>query len=111
MNIAVRKAEKRTDDYIPYIRHVDAETIVLDNRSVMSVLTLEGVAFETNDQDDLNSLHRALNTLYRNIGDERIALWTHVVRREEVGYPQGKFRSDFAATLDEKYRVRMTRSA
>lgn len=109
MNIAFRKAEKSPDDFIPYVRHVDAETVILDNRSVMSVVALEGVAFETEDQDYLNGLHRALNVFYRNIADERITLWTHLVRQQETDYPDGTFRTAFAAQLDAKYRARMTR--
>lgn len=108
VNSGSAKAEKNPGDYIPYMRHADSETVVLDNRSVMRVIAVEGIAFETDDQDNLNGLHRSLNTFYRNIGDERVSLWTHIVRREESEYPQGQFRSTFAASLDAKYRARMT---
>jgi type IV secretion system protein VirB4 len=49
-----------------------------------------------------------LNGTWRNIADDRLALWTHIVRRPVDDYPEGQFRSDFAAELDEKYRARVT---
>lgn len=75
----------------------------------MSVLVLEGVSFETADTLDLNGLHRSLNTLYRNIADERLALWTHVIRRRDNDYPEGHFANRFSDGLNSRYRERMVR--
>src|SRR3546814_17991761 len=55
-----------------------------------------------------NDWHEKLNGTWRNIADDRLALWTHIVRRPVDDYPEGQFRSDFAADLDEKYRARVT---
>ncbi len=73
----------------------------------MVIIALEGVSFETADTLDLNGLHRNLNTLYRNIADERLALWTHVVRRRDNGYPEGQFANPFSERLNARYRKRM----
>src|SRR5690606_20994642 len=73
----------------------------------MVVIALEGVSFETADTLDLNALHRDLNTLYRNIADERLALWAHVIRRRNNEYPDGEFSNAFSRTLNDKYRNRM----
>ena len=37
----------------------------------MTMIGLDGISFETADVRDINALHRDLNTLLRNIGDER----------------------------------------
>ncbi|ACP22481.1 VirB4 type IV secretion protein (plasmid) [Sinorhizobium fredii NGR234] len=103
--IASRELEPET--YIPYVRHVDETTIALDSRALMVVLALEGVSFETADVLDLNALHRDLNTLYRNIADERLSIWTHVIRRRDNDYPDGVFKSPFSTSLDARYRERM----
>lgn len=103
----VRSRELEPETFIPYVRHVDERVIALDSRALMVVITLEGVSFETADTLDLNALHRDLNTLYRNIADERLALWTHVIRRRDNEYPDGEFSNAFSRTLNDKYRSRM----
>src|SRR3546814_10062389 len=45
---------------------------------------------------------------WRNIADDRLAIWTHIVRSAVGDYPEGQFRSKFAAELDGKYRARVT---
>jgi len=103
----LRSRELGPETFIPYVRHVDETTVVLDSRALMTVLVLEGVSFETADVLDLNGLHRSLNTLYRNIADERLALWTHVIRRRDNDYPEGHFANRFFDGLNAKYRERM----
>lgn len=103
----VRSRELEPETFIPYVRHIDERVIALDSRALMVVIALEGVSFETADTLDLNALHRDLNTLYRNIADERLALWTHIIRRRDNEYPDGEFSNAFSRTLNDKYRNRM----
>lgn len=103
----LRSRELGPETFIPYVRHVDESTIALDSRAMMVMIALEGVSFETADALDLNALHRDLNTLYRNIADERLALWTHLIRRRDGDYPVGTFATAFSAALNDKYRERM----
>ena len=103
----LRSRELGPETFIPYVRHVDETIIALDSRALMVTLAIDGVSFETADILDLNALHRDLNTLYRNIADERLALWTHLIRRRENGYPDGAFATPFSETLNARYRARM----
>ncbi|MCG5481879.1 MAG: VirB4 family type IV secretion system protein, partial [Ensifer alkalisoli] len=103
----VRYRELGPETFIPCVRHVDDSTIALDSRALMVMIALEGVSFETADVLDLNALHRDLNTLYRNIADERLALWTHLIRRRDNSYPEGTFTTPFSAAVNDKYRARM----
>ncbi len=103
----VKSRELEPETFIPYTRHVDERIIALDLRAMMVIIALEGVSFETADTLDLNALHRDLNTLYRNVADERLALWTHVIRRRDNEYPGGEFANAFSRTLNAKYRDRM----
>ncbi|EJC84133.1 type IV secretion/conjugal transfer ATPase, VirB4 family [Rhizobium leguminosarum bv. trifolii WSM2297] len=105
----LRSRELGPETFIPYVRHVDETTIALASRALMTMVALEGVSFETADIRDLNGLHRSLNTLYRNIADERLALWTHVVRRRDNAYPEGHFANPFSDGLNTRYRERMVR--
>ncbi|MFS8050455.1 VirB4 family type IV secretion/conjugal transfer ATPase [Rhizobium sp. BR 314] len=103
----IKFRELEPETFIPYVRHVDETVIALDSRALLAVIALDGVSFETIDAIDLNSLQRDLNTLYRNIADERLAIWTHLIRRRDNTYPDGEFTNSFSATLNGKYRARM----
>lgn len=105
----LRSRELGPETFIPYIRHVDEMIIALESRALMTMVALEGISFETADILDLNGLHRSLNTLYRNIADERLSLWTHVLRRRDNAYPEGHFSNRFSQGLNAKYRERMMR--
>ncbi|MEZ2127897.1 MULTISPECIES: VirB4 family type IV secretion/conjugal transfer ATPase [unclassified Sinorhizobium] len=105
----LRSRELGPETFIPYVRHVDDTIIALDSRAIMATLAIEGVSFETADVLDLNGLHRSLNTLYRNIADERLALFTHVIRRRDNAYPEGQFANPFSDRLNARYRERMVR--
>ena len=108
MRKAVLKArEVEPDVYLPYVRHVNETVISLSTRALITSIKLDGVSFETAATDDLNDLHAKLNLTLRNVADDRLALWTHLVRRRSTDYPEGSFRSPFAAALDARYRERL----
>ncbi|CAN7646575.1 VirB4 family type IV secretion/conjugal transfer ATPase [Phenylobacterium sp. LjRoot225] len=105
---AILKRETEPGDLLPYARHVSDYVVALDTRALMICFKLDGASFETADVRDLNDWHAKLNNAWRNLADERLAIWHHVVRREERGYPEGKFESAFARKLDAEYRKRVT---
>jgi type IV secretion system protein VirB4 len=100
-----RETEARGD--LPYARHVTPQVVALDTRAFMACLELEGASFETADIADLNDWHAKLNAAWRNLADDRLAIWHHLVRHEHRGHPAGTFRSAFAADLDRTYRDRL----
>ncbi|MGN6776036.1 VirB4 family type IV secretion/conjugal transfer ATPase [Rhizobium sp.] len=103
----LKSRELEPETFIPYVRHVDETVIALESRALLAMIAVEGVSFETIDPIDLNSLQRDLNTLYRNIADERLAIWTHLIRRRDNTYPDGAFTNPFSAALNGRYRERM----
>ena len=104
---AAKARELEPDIYLPFTRHVTETVISLSTRALITVIKLDGVSFETAATSDLNDLHAKLNLTLRNVADERLALWTHLVRRRSTDYPESEFRSTFAAALDAKYRERL----
>lgn len=93
--------------FLPFARHVNESVIRTDNGELLAVFKLEGLSFQTLDVWQINDWHEKFNIALRMIADERIALHSYVVRRVETGYPDGTFRSAFAANLDAEYRVRL----
>lgn len=100
-----RELDPRTA--LPYARHVTDRIIGLDTQGLMLSFQLDGASFETADVRDLNDWHAKLNGAWRNLANDRLAVWHHLVRREHHGYPEGQFRSAFAADLDARYRARL----
>ena len=92
---------------LPYARHLTARVVQLDSGALMTGFRLAGASFETADVRDLNDAHSKLNGAWRNLACDRLAVWHHLVRREDDGYPTGPFRSAFAQDLDEAYRARI----
>ena len=93
--------------YLPYTRHVTEHVIALSTRALMTTIRLDGVSFETADASDLKDLHSKLNLTLRNIADERLAIWTHLIRRRSTEYASGSFRSTFARDLDRAYGAKL----
>jgi type IV secretion system protein VirB4 len=92
---------------LPYARHVTGEIIGLDTQALMITFELDGASFETADVRDLNDWHAKLNGGWRNLANDHLAVWHHLVRRRHEGYPEGTFRSAFARDLDTRYRARL----
>jgi type IV secretion system protein VirB4 len=92
---------------LPYARHVTERVVALDSQALMLCVQLDGASFETADIADLNDWHAKLNNAWRNLADDRLAVWHHLIRRRHAGYPDGTFRSGFAADLDARYGARL----
>lgn len=101
--------ERSGELYLPMVGHVGPQTILLEDGSVLAMAEVQGVPFELEDHAQRNARLRMLNTLFRNIADDNIALYSHLVRHplEEQGEQERQFRSGFARALDGAYRDRI----
>ncbi|MDN5940208.1 MAG: hypothetical protein L0H83_16300, partial [Salinisphaera sp.] len=100
--------EARLAKHIPYTRLVDAHTVETKDGHLLQVLKLDGVAFETADQDELNHLKDVRNTILRGIASQDISVWHHIVRRHAGAFPAGSFRPGFAADLNRRWAAKVT---
>ena len=92
---------------IPYMAHVSDAVVTTSYGDYVQVFQLAGASFESADDEQLNAWHERLNVLLRNIASPQVALWTHVVRRRELTYPDRGAGEGFAETLQAKYRQRL----
>ncbi len=97
--------ERSGEIYLPYVGHVGPQTVLLEDGSVLAMAQISGVPFELEDHAQRNARLRALNTLFRNIADDNIAIYSHLVRYPSThSAERHRFRSAFAHELDEAYR-------
>ncbi|NVD28011.1 VirB4 family type IV secretion/conjugal transfer ATPase [Parasphingorhabdus flavimaris] len=107
--LKIAQRETTPEKFLPYARHINDQMVALDSGDIMLTFELTGRAFETSDVRDLNDWHTKINGLLRNLHDERLSIWTHLIRMRVDQYPGGAFKSGFAADLDLAYFGRINR--
>lgn len=108
VSLRLMKREPDVRAALPYARHAADGIVVLDSGALMLSLKLDGAPFETVDARDLNDRHIKLNQAWRNLADDRLAVWHHVVRRRIRTVPTTGHVSDFARELSAAYDARLS---
>ncbi|MEH3098728.1 VirB4 family type IV secretion/conjugal transfer ATPase [Sphingomonas adhaesiva] len=101
--------EKPVGAHLPYLRHVDANTIETRDGLLMQVIHLRGLLFETADTDELNYRKRLRDAMLQAIGTSQFALSYHVVRRQVDVSREGRFPDPFSQRLDTAWQARLGR--
>lgn len=101
--------ERPMSSHIPYTRHVSEKVIRLQNGALASVIKLDGLFFQTEDQTRLNARSEARNTMIRALGSSRYSLWSTVIRRQIEPKIGGSFDNAFCAELNARYMERLAR--
>jgi type IV secretion system protein VirB4 len=100
--------ERSGEIYLPYIGHISDNAVLLKDGSVMAIGHVDGIAFELEDPVLRNARCRAFNTLFRNIADDNITVYAHMVRHDDVPPPPPRrFRSDFSGRLGDAFQERV----
>lgn len=73
----------------------------------LQTFRLGGASFESADDADLNNWHERLNVTWRNIASPNLALWVHLVRRQESTQTPQEIGSGFASALAASYEQRL----
>ncbi len=107
VSLARRRREPGARLQLPYARHVSDAVVALDTGALMISFQLDGAAFETADVRDLNDWHIKLNQAWRNLADDRLAIWHHLVRHPVKAPGTTGYRSAFAAQLGAAYDARI----
>ena len=95
--------ERSVSSHIPYSSHVSPNTIVTTQGDFMRIWRVPGISFETAEPEEILRRKDSLNTLFRSISSNNVALWTHNVRRQTSDRLKGVFDNDFCRNLDNKY--------
>ncbi len=101
------RREKSVGDHLPYLSQVDDHTIMTRDGLAMQVIRLDGLPFETIDQDQLDARKVARDTMLQAVASARFALVHHVVRRAVSPDLEGEFADPFSAALDDAWRGRL----
>ena len=100
----VASREKSVSSHVPYLRHVDEQTLRTKDGLFVTSVKLDGFCFQTADQSEINQRLSTRNTLIRAMNDSRFAVYSHIIRREVQPEIGGSFDNPFAAMIDRQYR-------
>ena len=91
--------------YLPYVGHIGPQAVLLETGAVLAMAHVKGLPFELADHAARNARLRLMNTVYRNIADDNVAIYTHLIRHmDETPDAPRQFRARFAEGLDTTYR-------
>ncbi|MFN3228895.1 MAG: VirB4 family type IV secretion/conjugal transfer ATPase [Asticcacaulis sp.] len=103
--------EQKIGERLPYDHLVNGHTLRLRDGGLMQVIYLEGFSFETADTLDLNTLHSLRDNAFRAIGDSRLIVHHHILRRRVSVTPEGTFDDPVTTLIDERWRERLASRA
>ncbi|HET9239206.1 MAG TPA: VirB4 family type IV secretion/conjugal transfer ATPase [Oligoflexus sp.] len=95
--------ERAVAPFVPYSSHISANTLITKDGDLVRIWKLNGISFETSDAEDMLLRKDQLNTLFRSIGSNHVALWTHNVRRQTSDRLLSTFDNNFCRDFDQKY--------
>ncbi len=95
--------ERPMATHIPYMRHISDTVLGLENGTIMSVIRLNGLFFQTEDQAELNMRSQVQNTIIRALGSSRFSLWSTIIRRQVATDIDGSFDDPFCDRLNSSY--------
>ena len=99
--------EAQAGSHLPYAVHMDDRTLALRDGSLMQVIRLDGLMFETADTSELNYRKALRDAMLRAIGSSRFAVYHHIVRRRVEPVGGGVFPDAFSQRLDDVWQARM----
>lgn len=99
--------EAKAGDRLPYAAHVDSATVRLRDGSLMRLIQVPGLPFETEDSDALNHHLGVRETMLRSALDARFIVYHHVVRRRVAIDLADGFDNAFAALVNARWQARL----
>lgn len=94
-------------DRLPYASHLDRDTLICRDGTLLQVIRIDGFSSETADDAELAYRKQIRETLLRSIADSRLGLYHHIVRRPVSVTTTGGFTDPYCGDLDRRWRERL----
>ena len=91
------------EEIIPYSSHVANDTILTKDGSFISTWEVEGISYQTRDNDSLDRFKDNLALTIRQLDQENVAIYVHNLRVPSNISFHPKFNNDFAQHINESY--------
>lgn len=100
--------EVRIGDRLPYLEHADECTLRTRDGLLIQTLQLAGFPFETALDEELNYRKVVRETVLRGAASSQLAIYHTVVRRRVEASFSAPPQEPFCATLDDRWRERLS---
>ncbi|UAT43452.1 VirB4 family type IV secretion/conjugal transfer ATPase [Anaplasmataceae bacterium AB001_6] len=104
----VMRKECHTGEFIPYTCHYDSETIFTKAGWLLKTIKLNGFAFETADDEDVDIQKSLRNQLFKSIASGNFALYFHTFRMTQTkdahDFFSGRMTSIFGEYVNQTWR-------
>src|SRR4051812_36059887 len=102
--VAQKRKEQGVSRFIPYTAHYDEATLLTADDQLVQIIRLEGLPFQTIDDDALRRQKLFRNRLLRSLARSDLGVTVHVVRRKHFTFPEAAFPNRFCTELDAAWR-------
>jgi type IV secretion system protein VirB4 len=111
MRSYAERIERTAERCLPYEGHLNPHVVVLRGDLLLAMGRAHGLSLhELSAVNERNAQARILSALHRQIADDGLTIYLHLVRHQHVEMPPApQFRSPFAAELAHVYRERVLR--
>ncbi|MHA6334132.1 VirB4 family type IV secretion/conjugal transfer ATPase [Qipengyuania sp. CAU 1752] len=99
--------EARAGDRLPYARLQDESTVLLRDGSLMTVIQVPGLLFETEDSEALNAQAATREVVLRSTLDSRFVLYHHVIRRRVAIELDAEFPDPLTEHIDARWQEKL----
>lgn len=93
--------------HLPYACHLTDNVVRLRDGSLMLVISVDGLLFETADSGELDYRKSLRDAMLRAVGSSRFAVYHHIIRRRVRAELAGTFPDEFSRTLDAEWQARL----
>ncbi len=102
----IQKKEAPASSFIPYLCHFSDDTILTKKQDLVSIVKVEGFAFEAADDVEIDAKKDLRNNLFKAMVGGNFTIYIHTLRRKQSSYPKGEFDNKFAKNLNKQWEDR-----
>ncbi|MFA5988436.1 MAG: VirB4 family type IV secretion/conjugal transfer ATPase [Sphingomonas sp.] len=104
---AAQRADPRAGDRLPYSGHIKPHCLATRDGSLIQMIQVDGLPFETADTDTLNHMAAVRDMALRGIASPNLILYCHVIRRPVAAELSQAQPDGLAHEIDTRWRARM----
>lgn len=91
------------EDFIPYVCHLDPNTIITKNGELLQIIRVTGFSSTSVVQEIISLREAVRDSFKKNIKNENFAIWFNTLRRKKDISPRGEFEDDLSKEINQKW--------
>ena len=77
-------------EMVPYDVHYDDQTVITGEDSLVQVIKIDGLMFDSLTSTQIKLFEERRNTVLRTVASSDFAIYVHVIRRKVTDFPEGQ---------------------